>query len=164
MSSRSIYAFVNDRANIVQLIEDRAAKKRGRVRTELEAVAQDIRMEMDVPSAASDNKVADKVSFTELLDAVSWVTSTTKAELLGPDKVQRVCRDRWLVMYYARTQMELSTKIVAHNLGERDHTTILHGQKRAEFLLEEDEAWQRSYEALIARLDQVVCEKEGVSK
>ncbi|KKC27458.1 hypothetical protein WP12_03325 [Sphingomonas sp. SRS2] len=43
-------------------------------------------------------------------------------------------RARWAIMWAARKSIGLSTPQIGRRLGGRDHTTVIHGLRRAEAL------------------------------
>lgn len=49
-----------------------------------------------------------------------------------------VCRPRQIAMYLAKSLTPRSFPQIAHELGGRDHTTVIHGCRKIERLLKED--------------------------
>lgn len=80
--------------------------------------------------------------------------------MVGPNRTRNVCKARFLVMKlmreYARTWEggEVSLPRIGEILG-RDHTSILHGLKRADEILSENQNAQALYDDIA----HVICEK-----
>ncbi len=66
------------------------------------------------------------------------IIGCTMPQLKGPSRDGRLVRARWAVMYAMR-QRGKSLPQIGRDLGGRDHTTVIHGLKRAEELLTTDE-------------------------
>jgi chromosomal replication initiation ATPase DnaA len=65
-------------------------------------------------------------TFARILRAVCRHYDLTPDHLLGPAKVHRISRPRWLVMYLAREMTTLSFTQIANRL-RKDHTSVIHG-------------------------------------
>lgn len=65
----------------------------------------------------------------DAVDSAARVFGLTRYDLTGAAKQQHVCRARWAVMLVLQRR-GFSTPRIGRALGNRDHTTILHGLKR----------------------------------
>jgi hypothetical protein len=57
---------------------------------------------------------------------------------------------RQAVMYVAAKEMGISTNIIARTLGDRDHTTVLHGCKAVLARIEKNAQYRAEVKALVA--------------
>jgi hypothetical protein len=72
--------------------------------------------------------------------------------LLGAGRSHRLTRPRFAAMKLISERMNLSLTPVGIALGKRDHTTIMAGLRRAEYLHEHDADWRQRYDAALAEL------------
>jgi hypothetical protein len=72
--------------------------------------------------------------------------------LLGAGRSHCLTRPRFAVMKLISERMALSMPTIGRALGNRDHTTILSGLRRAEYLHENDSDWRQRYDAALAEL------------
>lgn len=79
----------------------------------------------------------------------SKVTGYTIAELTGAARFAELCHIRWAIMLNMRRR-GLSFPVIGRILGGRDHSTVMHGVKRAEGLLAADNA---DFAALLDLID-----------
>lgn len=97
-----------------------------------------------------------------ILRAVSDSSGVPMCDLLGDRRSRTVAWPRQVAMYLALERTGLSLPAVGRALGERDHTTIMHGRKRVKARLASQE---RSTVALvndvIARLDGPIIHQEA---
>jgi chromosomal replication initiator protein len=59
------------------------------------------------------------------------------ADIRGSARHFKICRARWAAMLLMRRR-GLSTTQIGNKIGKRDHTTVMHGLKRAEELMATD--------------------------
>ena len=69
-------------------------------------------------------------SANDAVQAAARVFDVTRQEILGADRCHRLCRARWAVMVALR-QRGYSLPRIGRALGDRDHTTVMSGLKRA---------------------------------
>lgn len=82
-----------------------------------------------------------------LIDAAADLTEFTRQELLGDCRAAKVARVRFAVMLVAR-QHGLTYPVIGRLLGDRDHTTIVHGVKRAKEIAAVDGEYSHLCKAL----------------
>jgi len=71
---------------------------------------------------------ADGPTVLGILNAVAGVTGFTCAELTGPRRARRVARARQLAYHLLRVlRPDLSLPMIGRAIGNRDHTSIMHG-------------------------------------
>jgi len=68
--------------------------------------------------------------FACVITRASIETGVKVSEIRGASRSYHLCRPRWAVMA-AMHRAGWSTPQIGHMLGGRDHTTVLHGIKRA---------------------------------
>ena len=75
-----------------------------------------------------------------------------QADLLSPRRTRQVARPRQVGMYLCKQLTTRSYPDIGRRFGGRDHTTVLHGVRRIEELIGQDEQIARDVEALIRKL------------
>ncbi len=74
------------------------------------------------------------------------------ADLTGVRRNREIVLPRQISMYIMHHELGMSLPQVAHVLGGRDHTTVLHGYRKIERLLGEDEALAHEIRTLSTQL------------
>lgn len=75
-----------------------------------------------------------------------------QADLLSERRTRAVARPRQVAMYLCKQLTTRSYPDIGRRFGGRDHTTVLHGVRRIEALIPQDEQIARDVEALIRKL------------
>lgn len=70
-----------------------------------------------------------------IISRVASESNLYPEEIRGPRRHERVCRARWMVIWLSREILGVSYPQIANALC-RDHTTILHGYRRAQGIRE----------------------------
>jgi len=76
------------------------------------------------------NYISDKqriISIEDIIAAVSQQYGIKPSEIRGQSRKGPVARSRQIVMYLARELAFLSSSAIGQELGDRHHTTVLHG-------------------------------------
>ena len=73
-------------------------------------------------------------------------------DLTGSSRRRSAILARAACVYLARTLLDLSFQKIGQQLGNRDHTTVLHSLRRAELLLVEDPCFQRAVQEITKSL------------
>lgn len=68
------------------------------------------------------------ITLDEIVSVVAHYFSVKSAEIRGPSRKAPVAKARQIVMYLGRDLSKLSCTSIAEELGNRHHTTVLHGQ------------------------------------
>jgi chromosomal replication initiator protein len=79
----------------------------------------------------------------QVLDAVAQVCKVTVEKLLSADRSKNISKPRQLAMYILREDVKASFPQIGEFIGGRDHTTVMHGIKKAEVDLKNDDRTQR---------------------
>lgn len=87
-------------------------------------------------------------SFARLLAWVSHQTGVPTEVIQGAGRAQPAWRARMAAVWGGRSLLGLSSAVIGRQLGRRDHTTILHAERRAGEQIDTDPAFRN----LIARL------------
>lgn len=74
---------------------------------------------------------AEQLRLRTLVDRVASDTDVQRAALVGPGRSAPVVRARFAIVWLARTALDASLSDIGRQLGNRDHTTILHAERRA---------------------------------
>lgn len=88
------------------------------------------------------NKPA-KLTVPQVMQAVTDYYRLTLDRLVSKNRSRVVSHPRQIAMYLARTETEASFPQIGQHLGDRDHTTILHGYEKIAGLIETDEKVRR---------------------
>ena len=112
------------------------------------------------PSARFQVTVADVVTW------VSFQTGVSVNEIMGPRRLFATVRARFAVYWISVYGLQRSLPEIGQKLSNRDHTTVLHGHRRAEEMREIDPAFKmmtdkglRHFIALIA--DAIIASSEA---
>ena len=71
-----------------------------------------------------------KTNPKEIISIISKETGIKQKQLKGENRKQQVVLARHLTMYFLKTQTTLSYEEIAHLLGKKDHTTVMHGVQK----------------------------------
>ncbi|BCN28706.1 chromosomal replication initiator protein DnaA [Anaeromicropila herbilytica] len=84
---------------------------------------------------------------------VSEHFNVTQAEMLSSKKSRNIAYPRQITMYLCRKMTELSLTDIGKKLGNRDHTTVLHGIDKVTKDLEKDQTLQNAIEVLTKKIN-----------
>ena len=85
---------------------------------------------MDLVRKVLKNYIAEKqkiVTIEDIIATVSQFFGMKSSDMRGPSRKGPVAKARQVVMYLARELGQLSASAVGQELGNRHHTTVLHG-------------------------------------
>lgn len=109
-----------------------------------------------------------------VLDVAQWVSFQTGMavnEIVGPRRLEPVARARFAVYWISVYALQLSLPQIGRKLSRRDHTTVLHGCRRANEFREKDPAFRmmtdkglRHFTTLIADAIMTASEAEAEAK
>ena len=89
---------------------------------------------------------------SNIVDAAAEAFGVTAYELYSAARHKPFCRARFACYWLASTRHNLSL----HQIGKpmmKDHSSVLHGIRRARWLYEHDAGWRAKYDAAVALLD-----------
>lgn len=82
------------------------------------------------------------VSFKVLMRAVCEKNDVTQIDLVSSRRTQHVAHARQELMYWAKTRTGMSLPDIGRRLGDRDHTTVLHGVRVHGQRIADGRAWK----------------------
>lgn len=80
-----------------------------------------------------------KPSLTVVVEAAASVCNVPVQAIKGRARMQRYVRPRRLAAYMACEVTGLSTPTIGRHLGGRDHSTVIHHQRKARALIEQQD-------------------------
>ncbi len=86
---------------------------------------------------------AERISVDQVIDIVCRYYSVTAEAIASSSRKSTIAYPRQVAMYLARTETEASLPQIGVALGNRDHTTILHGYEKINGLVEIDPQLRR---------------------
>ncbi|MEN5147197.1 helix-turn-helix domain-containing protein [Brevundimonas diminuta] len=84
-------------------------------------------------------RIPYRISATDIIATVAAHFDLPEAAVTGRRRTGEIARPRQIAMYLCRQHTPLSFPEIARALGGKDHTTIIHGVRRIEELLGEDD-------------------------
>jgi chromosomal replication initiator protein len=112
---------------------------------------------IDVATArrfVAEREATWRVGLSKITSHTARHFGLTMADLKGPSRRRGVVQARGVAMHLARQLTVKSLEQIGSYLGGRDHTTILHGCRQTEKLLEQDPATLQAVATLRRRLSQ----------
>ena len=88
----------------------------------------------------------------EILGIVADETDATVPQLVGPGRAADIAQPRQLAMLMAREVAGRSMPQIGREIGNRDHTTVLYGCRKAKERLEADRDFRGLHSRCLARL------------
>lgn len=93
-----------------------------------------------------------RITVDEIQKTVAEHFSLKQADLLSERRTRAVARPRQIAMYLCKQHTTRSYPDIGRRFGGRDHTTVLHGVKKIDELMAQDEQIARDVEALTRKL------------
>ncbi len=93
-----------------------------------------------------------RITVDEIQKTVAEHFSLKQADLLSERRTRAIARPRQIAMYLCKQHTTRSYPDIGRRFGGRDHTTVLHGVRKIEELLSQDEQIARDVEALTRKL------------
>lgn len=86
---------------------------------------------------------ADRVGVEQVVDTVCRYYNVSAESLVSSSRKSNISQPRQVAMFLARTETDASLPQIGAQLGNRDHTTILHGYEKIAGLVETDAQLRR---------------------
>ncbi len=86
---------------------------------------------------------AERVTVEQVLDIICRYYNVTAEALDSSSRKSAIAYPRQVAMYLSRTETEASLPQIGARLGNRDHTTVLHGYEKIAALVETDPQLRR---------------------
>ncbi len=117
-------------------------------------VGREITLELTQDCLADMLKASDrKVTVEDIQRKVSEHYNIRLSELLGPTRQRIIARPRQVAMYLSKRLTTRSLPDIGRRFGKRDHTTIMHGVKRIQELIETDSQLAEDVTMLLRALE-----------
>lgn len=95
-----------------------------------------------------------KVITAELIvEVVAEHYNLTPADIYSKDKSRNVSYPRQIVMYLCRRLTDMSVTEIGKSLGNRDHSTVLHGYDKIASDMEQDSSLHNTIDVLIKKIN-----------
>ena len=102
-------------------------------------VGREITMELTQDCLADVLRASDrKVTVEEIQRKVADYYNIRFSELIGPKRLRVYARPRQVAMYLCKKHTSRSLPDIGRRFGKRDHTTVMHGIRRIEELMQND--------------------------
>ncbi|MHC3125921.1 chromosomal replication initiation protein [Brevundimonas sp. GN22] len=93
-----------------------------------------------------------RITVDEIQKTVAEHFNLKQADLLSERRTRAIARPRQIAMYLCKQHTTRSYPDIGRRFGGRDHTTVLHGVRKIEEMLSQDEQIARDVEALTRKL------------
>ena len=93
-----------------------------------------------------------RITVDEIQKTVADHFNMKQADLLSERRTRSVARPRQIAMYLCKQHTTRSYPDIGRRFGGRDHTTVLHGVRKIDELMAQDEQIARDVEALTRKL------------
>ena len=93
-----------------------------------------------------------RITVDEIQKTVADHFNMKQADLLSERRTRSVARPRQIAMYLCKQHTTRSYPDIGRRFGGRDHTTVLHGVRKIEELMPQDDQIARDVEALTRKL------------
>jgi chromosomal replication initiator protein len=94
----------------------------------------------------------EKASLTDIVEATATEFGVEPAALLARDRRPQVAIARQVAMYVARELTPHSLPEIGRQMGNRNHTTVLHAVNRVQAIIQSDAAVNTTVDKLLERL------------
>lgn len=101
---------------------------------------------------------------SEVLEAVCQFYKVTRTNIVGPSRIPKYLMPRQIACYLGREMTKLSLPEIGRKLGDRDHTTILHGVNKIEKQLQADEILKDDIDVLKIKIEAKVDARRAIAK
>ena len=88
-----------------------------------------------------------------IISVVAEHYHVTVTELCGNKRSSKIVMPRQIAMYLCREILDTSLKTIGKNLGNRDHTTVMHGIEKIENELKTNENLKNSIDILKKKIN-----------
>jgi chromosomal replication initiator protein len=99
------------------------------------------------------NQVYGQVTVQDIINRVCTAFSVTEEEIVGQSRRKNIVEARQVVAYLSRKVLDMSLSSVGLHLGGRDHTTIMHAQRKIESLIKKDKKFKRRVDIVYNELN-----------
>lgn len=97
------------------------------------------RLALVIDPASLEPSGPPQVTIRRILNIVAAAYGVSVIDLTSERRDQKIVGPRHVAFYLARTMTTFSLPRIGHKIGDRDHSTILHGADKITRLMETDE-------------------------
>jgi chromosomal replication initiator protein len=94
----------------------------------------------------------ERVGVSEIIDVVCRYYGVQPEAMSGSSRKNAISQPRQVAMFLARTETDASLPQIGNHLGNRDHSTVLHGYDKIASLVETDAQMRRDIMEIKAML------------
>jgi len=94
-----------------------------------------------------------QTTIQDIINRVCAVFSVSEEEIVGKSRRKNIAEARQVVAYLARKVLDMPLNSIGIHLGGRDHTTIMHAEKKVEELIKKDERFKRRVDIIYNELN-----------
>jgi chromosomal replication initiator protein len=105
--------------------------------------------------ATQSSQLGKGVNPQKVIQVIHHHFSIKKADLVGPRRTKNFVIPRQICMYLLNVEMKMPFEKVGEIIGNRDHTTIMHGVKQIESALSTDEYIKREIQLIKQELSAI---------
>ena len=118
---------------------------------EQKEITIDLAMEALKDIISPNNKKV--ITHDSIISIVSEHFSVTPADLSGNKRSKNIVVPRQIAMYLCRELLDTSLKEIGKNLGDRDHTTVMHGIEKIEAELQTNKDIEKQIDILKKKIN-----------
>ena len=89
----------------------------------------------------------------DIINRVCAAFSVTEEEVVGQSRRKNIVEARQVVAYLSRKVLDMPLSSIGLHLGGRDHTTIMHSQRKIEDLIKKDKKFKRRVDIVYNELN-----------
>jgi len=108
----------------------------------------DLAFAADTLEAILPDNSARSVNAPMIISAIADHYNVTVADLQSKKRSKEYALPRQIAMYLIREMTNLSTTAIGKELGDRDHTTVMHGCDKIAEAIQNDATFRRSLDEL----------------
>lgn len=101
----------------------------------------------------SENTDSSKIVFENVLNKVCSYYKISQEDIISASRKQNIAYARQILIYILKTDFNLSIKFIGDNLGNRDHSTIIHSIDKIVDDMKNNYMVKNDYEFLLKQLD-----------
>jgi len=94
-----------------------------------------------------------QTTIQDIINRVCTVFSVSEEEIVGKSRRKNIAEARQVVAYLARKVLDMPFNSIGIHLGGRDHTTIMHAEKKVEELIKKDKRLKRRVDIIYNELN-----------
>lgn len=93
------------------------------------------------------------ITVEAIIDVVAEHYNISSSDIIGPKRSKDIALPRQVCMYICRMETNISLESIGQSLGNRDHTTIMHGTEKIEKARKSDKELDNSIEIIKKKLN-----------